>query len=346
MIGLEDRVAATTLIAEAVADGARLAPACAVLEISPRTYRRWCRHPAGDRRPMAQHPAPDNKLSEEERAQILAICHRPEHAAQSPAEIVPVLADAGAYVASESSFYRVLRRARELAHRGRARAPHRGGPPRSHCAVRPCQIWTWDVTWLKGPVHGLFFYLYLIIDLFSRKIVGWEVWEEERADHAVVLIDRATLAEGCRGTLEVLHGDNGAIQKAATLRVRLAELGVAASFNRPGVSNDNAYSESVFRTCKYRPDYPDRGFATVDDARAWVAAFVAWYNNEHKHSGISYVTPVERHTGRDVEILAQRATVYAAARAQKPARWSRTVRDWSRKATVHLNRRSAEADAK
>ncbi len=171
------------------------------------------------------------------------------------------------------------------------------------------------------------------------------MWEEERADHAVVLIDRATLAEGCRGTLEVLHGDNGAIQKASTLRVRLAELGVAASFNRPGVSNDNAYSESVFRTCKYRPDYPEKGFATIDAARAWVQAFATWYNHDHRHSGIGFVTPVERHTGRDITILAQRDALYTAARAAKPERWSWAVRDWSRKEEVHLNCRRAKEKA-
>ena len=338
----DDRTYAMTLIGEAVAHGARLASACAELQISVRTHQRWSRDPAGDRRPSALHPAPANKLGDDEREGILAVCHQPAYASQAPASIVPALADQGKYLGSESTFYRVLKQHDELHHRGRQRAPRNVGPPRSHVAVRACQIWTWDVTWLKGPVHGVFYYLYLILDIYSRKIVGWEVWEEERAEHAALLVQRAVLAESCLGDLEVLHQDNGAIQKASTLRVKLTDLGVAPSFSRPGVSNDNAFSEALFRTCKYRPLYPEKGFATVEEARAWVYAFVEWYNNRHKHSAIRYVTPVERHLGLDTAILTHRKDVYEAAKARHPERWSRDTRNWQRIEAVHLNRRSTE----
>lgn len=342
MTSADDRIYALTLISEAVASGARLAPACAVLQISARTHQRWSRDSAGDRRPEAVHPAPANKLRDEERERILAVCHQPEYASHAPASIVPALADKGEYLGSESTFYRVLEEHDERHHRGRARARRAVGPPRSHVAVRACQIWTWDVTWLKGPVRGLYFYLYLILDIYSRKIVGWEVWEVESADNAALLVQRAVLAEVCRGDLEVLHQDNGAIQKASTLREKLTDLGVAPSFNRPGVSNDNAYSESLFRTFKYRPLYPEKGFADVTSARRWVHAFVEWYNNEHKHSAIHFVTPVERHTGKDIAILAQRKEVFERAKARNPERWSGATRNWDRIEVVHLNRRKAE----
>lgn len=342
MTNPEERTYAVSIITEATDSGSRLRPACAVIGINERTYQRWRGKPEGDRRPGALHPVPANKLGEDERSHILSVCHKREHSSQSPATIVPALADAGVYIASESTFYRVLHAADEQHHRGRARAPRTVGPPRSHVARRPCQIWTWDVTWLKGPVRGIFYYLYLIIDIYSRKIVGWEVWEEECAENAIKLVNRSILAELCRGDLEVLHSDNGAIQKASTLRVKLSELGVEPSYSRPGVSNDNAYSESVFRTCKYRPLYPEKGFADVTSARRWVHGFVEWYNIEHRHSGIRFVTPVERHTGRDKEILALRKELYEAAKARTPERWSGPTRNWTPDEVVHLNRRKTK----
>jgi putative transposase len=337
-----DRTETVELVTEAVARGSRLRPACREVGISARTAQRWREAPAGDRRPTAVHPSPPNKLTDEERASIVAVCHEPEFSSQSPATIVPSLADTGSYIASESTFYRVLHAANEQHHRGRARAPRKVGPPRMHVAERPCQVWTWDVTWLKGPVRGLFFYLYMIIDIYSRKIVGWEVWEEESAEHAVELFQRAVLAEQCSGDLEVVHADNGAIQKASTLRVKLTDLGVEPSYNRPGVSNDNAYSEALFRTCKYRPVYPEKGFAGLSVARRWCACFVTWYNTEHKHSSIHFVTPEQRHQGRDIEILARRSALYESAKARHPERWSRGVRVWRRHEVVHLNRQKAE----
>jgi transposase InsO family protein len=182
----------------------------------------------------------------------------------------------------------------------------------------------------------------MIIDLYSRKIVGWEVWEKESGEHAATLVDRAVLAEQCRMDLRVLHADNGAIQKSSTLQVKLEGLGVMASFNRPRVSNDNAYSESLFRTCKYRPDFPQRGFASIEAARSWVLSFVHWYNNVHRHSALKYVTPAQRHAGLDIAILAERRRVYEAAKKKHPSRWSRHTRNWNPVTEVHLNKRRDE----
>lgn len=343
MISAPDRRKACELIEEACAAGARAARACAELGLHLRTYRRWALEGGvrEDARPVAERPTPANKLTEEERERVLAICHQPEYASLPPSQIVPALADEGLYVASESTFYRVLREADEQHHRGRSRPPRMTKGPAAHCAAGPCQVWSWDITWLAGPARGVYFYLYLVMDVFSRKIVGWEVHERECGNHAAEVVRRAVLAEGIERTPRVLHADNGSPMKGATLRTTLLQLGIEPSYSRPRVSNDNAYSEALFRTCKYRPDYPGKGFATVDEARTWVHAFVAWYNGEHRHSALRFVTPNERHGGHDRALLAQRKTLYEQAKARNPARWSGTTRNWTPPADVWLNPKSA-----
>lgn len=193
------------------------------------------------------------------------------------------------------------------------------------------------MTWLAGPAQGLFFYLYLILDLYSRKIVGWEVFEQESAAHSAKLIRRAVLAERCVTRPLVLHADNGSPMKGATRRSTLQDLGIEPSYSRLRVSNDNPYSEALFRTCKYMPGFPANGFETIQCARRWVRAFVTWYNTVYRHSGIQYVTPEQRHTGQDHAILTARKQVYEQARQRHPERWSGTTRDWSHTGTVWLN---------
>jgi len=341
MISTPDRRQAIELIEEAVAAGARKARACALLGVSVRTVQRWVEdgEVSSDARPSAVRPKPAHALSETERDAVLAACHASEHADLPPSQIVPRLADQGIYLASESTVYRVLRQAEEQHHRGRARAPRRLGAPPSHTATAPCQVWSWDITYLPAPVRGMFFYLYLIIDLYSRKIVGWEIHERESADHAGALVRRAVLAEGIVGRPLVLHADNGSAQKGSTLLATLQTLGVSPSYSRPRVSDDNAYSEAIFRTCKYRPDYPAGGFASLQAARQWVLGFVAWYNREHRHSAIRFVTPEQRHRGQDHAILAQRAALYQQARERCPRRWSGNTRDWTPIGAVTLNAR-------
>ena len=256
-----------------------------------------------------------------------------------PCQIVPALADEGEYIASESTFYRVLRAEKMQNHRGRSQEPGKYGKPTSYCADAPNQVWTWDITYLAGAVKGLFYYLYLIIDIFSRDIVGWEVWEEESADHASELIRRACLAQKRLTTMPlVLHSDNGSPMKGATMLETLYALGITPSNSRPRVSNDNPYSESLFKTLKYRPNYQPKGFVNIDEARNWCKRFVRWYRYEHHHSGIQFLTPAERHSGKSEEILAKRHDVYEAAKASHPERWNgRQTRDWSNIEAVYLN---------
>ncbi|MFT5485038.1 MAG: putative transposase [Halieaceae bacterium] len=193
------------------------------------------------------------------------------------------------------------------------------------------------MTWLKGPVRGMFYYLYMIMDVFSRKIVGWEVHDRECGELASVLVRRAVMSEGCLRCPDILHADNGSPQKSSTLRATLEQLGIEPTYSRPRVSNDNPYSESLFRTTKYRSDYPADGFVDIEVARNWVLKFVRWYNEEHRHSAIKFVTPVERHTGADVDILMVRKALYEHAKAGKPERWIGQTRDWSRPEVVMLN---------
>ncbi|MFO7921555.1 MAG: IS3 family transposase [Nioella sp.] len=339
MISTPYRQTAIALINEAVTAGARHAKACAELDISDRTLRRWTKDGEvhADQRPLVSRPEPANKLSAAERATVLEACNSESFASLPPSQIVPKLADQGRYLASESSFYRILRSDGQLHHRGRARPPVRRKPPASYKAAAPCEVWTWDITWMPGPVAGLFFYLYLIVDIFSRKIVGWEVHECESAELAAILIRQAVLAEGCIARPLVLHADNGSPMKGATMKVTMEKLGITASYSRPRVSNDNPFSEALFRTCKYRLDWPTKGFATKADAQAWVKSFANWYNGEHLHSAIRFVTPDARHAGIDRATLASRASLYANARAQNPERWSGKTRNWQPAGPVWLN---------
>jgi putative transposase len=342
MIRLEDRQALAQNIHEACAAGARLECACEVAGINPTTLQRWKAGSGlerGDKRPLAVRPPPAHTLTEAERAAILRVANEPRFAALPPARIVPMLADEGRYIASESSIHRVLRAQGQTQHRGRAKAPHTTRPPTTHVATGPNQVWCWDMTYLPATVVGRWFYLYLILDLYSRKIVGFEVHETDSADHAAHLVRRTALAESIHGltTKPVLHGDNGATLKATTVLAMLHWLEIAPSYSRPRVSNDNAYAESLFRTAKYRPEFPANGFADLDAAREWAAAFVHWYNVEHRHSGIRYVSPAQRHAGEDHAILAARHAVYTDARARHPRRWSGATRNWAAIETVALN---------
>jgi len=339
MISDPDRRKTVELIKEARKEGSRLASVCGEAGISVQTFRRWTAEGdvRSDGRPTAIRPEPFNKLAPEERQQILEICHQPENASLPPGQIVPRLADKGEYVASESSFYRVLHEAGEQNHRGRSRKPRKVQAPKGFCATGPNQVWSWDITWLAGPVAGMFFYLYMFVDIFSRKIVGWEVHDRETAELAATQIYKAILAEGCIHEPPVLHADNGGAQKGLTMKAKLEKLGVIASYSRPGISNDNPYSEALFRTVKYCPAYPSKGFVSIDEARQWTGGFVGWYNYEHLHSAIGFVTPEDRHSGNDREILENRKEIYRKAREKHPERWSREIRDWDYIDHVWLN---------
>jgi putative transposase len=342
MIALEDRQSMAQDIDVAQQGGARLHLACEIAGITVRTLQRWKADKGltcGDGRPHSVRPVPCHALTQAEREQVLQVANEARFADVPPARIVPMLADEGVYIASESSFARILREQGQNAHRGRARAPRPMRPPTTHVASAPCQVWCWDMTYLPAVVVGRWFFLYLILDLYSRKIIGWEVHATDDSNHAAHLVKRTALSEGIAALpiKPVLHGDNGATLKATTVLAMLDWLGVKRSYSRPRVSDDNAFAESLFRTAKYRPEFPVRGFADLESARQWAAAFVRWYNHEHRHSGIGYVTPAQRHAGEDHSILAARHELYRLARANNPARWSRHTRDWSAAGPVTLN---------
>ena len=333
-----------TLVEEAVTAGARRWRACEMLGLAVRTLERW-----GDDREdgrLGPKSDPANKLSAAERQRIVEVATSAEFRDESPKQIVPTLADRGQYIGSESTIYRALH-AEDLQHRrGAARPPtHR---PRELVSDGPWQVASWDITYLKSHVRGEFFYLYLVVDVWSRMILGWEIHDVESADLSSALIQRIRDEAGPGVDLVgwVLHADNGGPMKGATMLATMQRLGVVPSFSRPSVSNDNPFSESLFRTMKYVPEYPRDGFVCLDAARTWVAAFVAWYNHEHKHSGIGFVAPADRHAGRDVELLAARRAVYARAQRRNPERWSRHTRPWSRPETVTLNPEANHAAAK
>ena len=334
------------------AEGSDVKEGTTLFQIDARTYQRWQADAdrRGDGRPLAKRPKPAHALSEAERRAILDVVNEPRFAELPPARIVPALADEGCYIASESSFYRVLRAHHQVRHRGRAHAPAATPkPPTTHQATRPRQVWCWDMTYLPTAVIGQWFYLYLILDLYSRKIVGFTVEASDHSDHAAHLLRRTALAEGLHALADkpVLHGDNGATLKATTVLAMLHWLGLKPSYSRPRVSNDNAHAEALFRTAKYRPEFPARGFGTLEEARLWASDFVRWYNTEHLHSGIRYVTPAQRHDGQDHAILAARQQIYQAARNAKPARWSGRTRNWTPAGCVTLNpdRNSANPDS-
>ena len=268
--------------------------------------------------------APANKLSETERQQILDISNSAPFRDLSPKQIIPKLADQGVYLASESTFYRVLKEHRMLTHR-QASKPAVSRRPKEHVATGPCQVWSWDITYLKTSVNGLFFYLYMIVDVWSRKIIAAQVFLDKSMDH------------GVQPEELVLHSDNGGPMKGATMLATLHNLGIIPSFSRPSVSNDNPYSESLFRTMKYRPEYPSKPFESIDQAQSWVDGFVFWYNTQHLHSSIRYVTPDDRHFGREDHILVNRRKVYEKARRRHPNRWSRNLRNWNPVQQVWLN---------
>jgi transposase InsO family protein len=347
-----DRRRALEILDAGLAAGARARELATLLGVGLSTLQRWRRQFAGDGdgldRRKGSHRLISHRLSDEERQRILLTCNQPEFAALPPGQIVPALADRGVYIGSERSFYRVLHAHGQAHRRGRARPPQEPRAVPRLEAKGPNQVWSWDITYLPTSVRGVWLYLYLVIDVWSRKAVAWDVAEREDSQIAADLVSRACLRERIsrrRHQPLILHADNGNAMRAATLETRLEELGVLRSFSRPRVSNDNPYSESLFRTVKYRPDYPRRPFRSQDDACAWVAAFVDWYNHQHRHSGIRFVTPDQRHSGQADEICRHRARVYEQARQLHPRRWTRSTRCWRQPEVVWINPPPPEIDA-
>ena len=311
---------------------------CRRLGISHRTIQNWRKKGLVDRRKGAAKRV-INKLSEAERDQLVKTACVPRFVNLTPHEIVPILAEEGTYLASESSFYRILRLQKLLKPRRKTRAAANAIELK---AEHPNQLWSWDITYLKTFTRGVFYFLYLIVDIFSRYITGWEIHQSEDSRAASAFVKRTCREYGISRDVLVLHSDNGSPMKNGTMCATLQKLGVLSSFSRPSVSNDNAYSESLFKTLKYTAGYPVK-FESIEAAQEWTTRFVRWYNTEHRHSGIGFVTPQQRHYGLDSAILLKRKDVYEAARQLHPERWSRHTQQWERVGMVWLKKGNNKA---
>jgi len=321
------------LIDEAKQSGARLFVACDALDITYRTYRRWKGGNIYDRRKGApKHVA--NKLSDAERQSIVDTACNEEFRSMTPHEIVPTLAERGTYIGSERTFYRVLKSKNLLHHRSNCAPSQKKSKPPELVATGPGQVLSWDITYLRTFVAGIFLYAYLVVDIYSRKIVGWEISDIESEVVSSRLFARMGRDMDLRNAH--VHSDRGNPMKGGSILAKLYELGVIPSFSRPRVSDDNPFSESLFKTVKYHRTYPRR-FDTIEHARDWFAGFIDWYNTEHLHSGIGYVTPEARHAGKADKIFAKRNKTYALAYEQHPERWSRKPKNWSIPSAVYLN---------
>jgi len=230
-----------------------------------------------------------------------------------------------------------LRASGLLAHRSRTRPKKTRKRPGEKRATGPNQVWSWDITYLPSKIKGKHFYLYMILDIYSRKIVGAEVYEKESSEYAAALLQRTVWSEKCSGKNIVLHSDNGTPMRGCTMVAKMQDLGILSSYSRPRISNDNPYSESLFRVLKCCPKWPLSGFDGIVKSRLWVAEFIQWYNTIHKHSGIKYVTPDERHKMLDIDILRKRELVYEKARDINPSRWAKSCRNWKFINEVYLN---------
>jgi transposase InsO family protein len=330
------RAEALSLLEEGAAQGARLAQCCAALGISLRSLQRW-KHGLDDRR-RGPTRAPAHRLSEAEKDDIVRLANSPQCRNLSPEQVVAKLADGGVYVCSERSLRRVLAERRLDRHRLRSKPSAGRRKPRAYVASEPLRLLSWDITYMKSSsVRGTYFYLYLFVDVWSRRIVAAEVHEIQSAEIAARLLTRACAEHAVDAEKLVVHSDNGAPMKGSTMLATMHDLGITPSFSRPGVSDDNAFVEALFRHLKYAPSYPRQGFESLVAARAWAARFVDWYNAQHLHSAIGYVTPDDRHHGRDIAILEQRRAVYLAAQQRHPRRWTAQTRSWERLTEVSLN---------
>lgn len=341
MTTLTERQHIISYINESVQAGARQSQACKTIDLCERTLQRWKNdatkaQPQGDKRPQREQK-PKNALSEEEIKHALATLNSDQYAHLPPSQIVPILADKGEYIGSESTLYRILKRAKQLGHRRSERPAQKRSKPRALSATAPNQLYSWDITYLPAAIKGKHYYLYLFLDIYSRHIVGWQVYDSESSEKAGEVMKDICARENIAPQQVTLHSDNGGPMKGATMLATLQSLGVTPSYSRPSVSNDNPFSESLFRTCKYRPTYPKEAFSDLMEARIWVGEFVQWYNNEHRHSSINFVTPAQRHKGEDKAILEKRKALYEAAKQAHPNRWSGETRNCNPITIVHLN---------
>ncbi len=336
MIPSHLRETAVTLITEAHQDGARLWKACEALEISVSTYRRWASGNSQDLRKGAEKSNP-RKLTQEEEEQITEKCCSKEYKDSNPYKIHASLLDKGVYIASISSFYRILKKNGLLHHRGNTKPAEGKSKPPEKTATGPDQVWCWDITWLMSNIRGMFYYAYTIIDIWDRSIVKWSIHDREDETLAEELFQGALRDTGYPDVS--VHSDNGNPMKGTTLLALFYSLGISNSYSRPRVSNDNPFIESWFKTLKYDVSYPGN-FSSIDEAREWFAMFVNNYNTGHAHSGLQYITPRQMRNGEYTSIVQNRNKVMMEAKSRNPLRWSRHAKQLPEEHIVTLNANS------
>ena len=291
---------------------------CAALGVARATYYRQLQPPEYGPAPKRLSP---RELSPEERVRVLAILHEDRFIDLAPAEVYATLLDEGTYLCSERTMYRVLAENQEVRERrNQLRHPKYAAP--ELLATAPKQLWSWDITKLLGPTKWSYFYLYVIIDVYSRYVVGWLVADGESATLADRLISDAYDRHGVKPGELTIHADRGSSMKSDHVAMLLADLGVTKTHSRPHVSDDNPYSEAQFKTLKYRPDFPER-FGSTQDARGFLVDFFHWYNDEHHHTGLGLLTPADVHFGRAEQRHASRSIVLETAQRAHPERFVR-----------------------
>lgn len=292
-----------------------VAPTCAALALPRASYYRG-RHPRPEPRPR---PAPVRALPPDERGQVLAVLHEPRFVDLAPAQVYATLLDEDRYLCSERTFYRVLAENAEVRERrDQLRHPHYAAP--ELLATRPNELWSWDITKLLGPTKWTYYYLYVVLDVFSRYTVGWMLAQRESARLAEKLIAESYKRQGIAPGQLTVHADRGPAMTSKPVALLLADLGVTKTHSRPHVSNDNPFSEAQFKTLKYRPDFPDR-FGSLEHGRSFCGDFFPWYNTEHHHVGLGLFTPHDVHYGLAEAKWDQRAVVLADAFARYPERF-------------------------
>lgn len=292
--------------------------ACAAMGIPRATFYRH-KHPKAQAPASRRRPTPERALSDQERRQVLDHLHSPRFVDKSPHEVYATLIDEDIRLCSVRTMYRILEAEHEVRERrNQCRRPTYARP--ELLATGPNQVWSWDITKLRAAEKWSYFYLYVLMDIYSRYVVGWMLAHRESGELAAQLITETCTKQGVQPGQIVIHADNGAAPGSKTLAQLYVDLGVQPSHSRPHVSNDNPFSEAAFKTLKYHPGYPDR-FGSFEDALAFCRAFFRWYNLEHRHSGIAYLSPQVVHHGHAVQVLAERQRVLDAAYVAHPERF-------------------------
>lgn len=324
---------AVKLIKEANQDGARLVKACEALEISISTFERWRKGKTRDSRKGALKVV-SRKLSPEERQSVIDISCSNEYKDENPYKIVASLLSKGTYIASESTFYRILRDEGLIKHRRNTRPGKSHFKPPELVATGPNQVWTWDITWIRSNIRGIFYFAYTIIDIWDRSIVKWSIHDRECDKYAKELFQSAFEENAYPNVF--IHSDNGNPMKGMSLMALFYDLGISNSYSRPRVSDDNPFIESWFKTLKTHVSYPGQ-FKTNIDAKTWFADFVHAYNGSHKHSGLHYLTPLQVRNGEYPDIVKKRNEAMQRAYRNNSIRWSNGVKQLPERHIVYLN---------